>query len=277
MQDLRDRVAVVTGGANGIGLGLARRFLEEGMRVMIADVNQAELTRAVAMLRTFGQVTGKVVDVSNRGEMDALAQETLDQFGAVHVLCNNAGVGGFQRFGSTNIRTWEWVLGVNLWGVINGCSAFLPILQKQDQAHIINTASMAAFFNGPYHQPYNVSKAGVVALTEGLAREFAIDSPHISVSVLCPGQVATTISDDERNAPAGHVSRTLSDTDLQHIRDRVARSLEVGKSPEEVAQLCVEAIRDRRIYIFTHPEMLGILRARADHILEGRPGAVPIS
>lgn len=145
MKDLRGRVAVVTGGANGIGLGLAERFLQEGMKVVIADINEQDLARAEQSLAASGEVLAVTTDVSREDSVQSLADAAVARFGGVHVLCNNAGVGGTQRFDTVGQATWEWTIGVNLWGVVHGCRIFLPILAAQDEAYIVNTASMAGF------------------------------------------------------------------------------------------------------------------------------------
>jgi NAD(P)-dependent dehydrogenase (short-subunit alcohol dehydrogenase family) len=272
MQRLNGRVAVVTGAANGIGFGLARRFLAEGMKVVAADLNAEDLDRAVAELGAAGgEVLGVRTDVSDAASVQALADAAVARFGAAHVLCNNAGVGGFQRFGSTSLDTWRWIMGVNIWGPIHGCQAFLPILEAQDEAHIVNTASMAGFIYAPYNAPYNVTKAGVVALTEGLYREFATEKPHIGLSVLCPAFTATRIGDDERNAPAAHARRVDTDPDLEPMRQELNANLAAGKAPDEVADQVVRGIRARTLHIFTHPEWLGVIETRAQNILAGRP------
>lgn len=272
MEKLKGRVAVVTGGANGIGFGLARRFVEEGMKVVICDVNVEELNRAVSALTDAGgEVLGQRTDVSDAAQVQALADTAVAHFGAVHVLCNNAGVGGYQRFTSLTAESWQWQMGVNLWGPIHGCRIFLPILAAQDEAHIVNTSSMAGFIYPPYHQPYAVTRAGVVALSESLYREFELEKPHIGVSVLCPAFVKTRIADFERNAPPGHVHCSDSDPDLESFRDQVRAGLSTGKEPSEVADLVVQAMRERQLHIFTHPEWLGVIRARAEDIVAGKP------
>jgi len=276
MERLSGRVAVVTGGANGIGLGLARRFLSEGMKVVIADVNADDLDRATAELASHGEAIGHATDVADPGSVQALADAALDRFGAVHVLCNNAGVGGFQRFGATNLDTWNWILGVDLWGPILGCRTFLPILSAQDEAHIVNTASIAGFSYSPYNAPYNVAKAGVVALSEGLYRELAVEKPHVGVSVLCPGFTDTRIGDDERNAPAGHARRGATDPDLEPFRKTLVDGMAAGQSPDEVAEHVVRAIRTRAMHIFPQPEWMELIRDRTQNILAGRPVGQPV-
>jgi NAD(P)-dependent dehydrogenase (short-subunit alcohol dehydrogenase family) len=242
------------------------------MKLVLADVDDAALNAAAQEFTAAGcEVLTRHTDVSKAEEVQALADAAVARFGAVHILCNNAGVGGFQRFGLTSAVTWDWILGVNLWGPIHGCRIFLPILEQLDEAHIVNTASVAAVYQMPYHHPYNVSKAGVVALSEGLWREFAAEKPHIGVSVLLPAQVATTIANDERNAPAGHQRRSEADPGLEELRQFVNAGLDVGKSPAEVAELVLRAIQDRRLHIFTHPEWLAVVQQRADDIVAGAP------
>lgn len=263
MQTLNGRIAVVTGGANGIGLGLATRFLQEGMRVVIADNDEASLKRASESLAALGDVLAVRTDVSDASSVEALRDAAVARFGAVHVLCNNAGVGGLQRFSRTTLATWEWTLGVNLHGVVHGCNLFLPVLAAQDEAYIVNTASMAGFVTGPYMGPYYASKAGVVALSESLAAEFAVEYPHIGVSVLCPAYTATDIRHDERNAPAGHIPRSQTDPDLDERREATYRNIEGGIPTAEIADLVVRGMAARKTHLFPHPEWVGYFQQRA--------------
>ncbi|MEV0366825.1 SDR family NAD(P)-dependent oxidoreductase [Nocardia fusca] len=256
MRELKDRVAVVTGGANGIGKGLATRFLEEGMKVVVADNDPGDLEKAVTGLSALGEVLGILTDVADAASVQALADAAVDRFGAVHVLCNNAGVGGAQRFSTIPHATWEWTLGVNLWGVIHGCRIFQPILAAQGEAYIVNTASMSGFLTGGYLTPYNVSKAGVVSLSEGLAFEWATEYPHIGVAVLCPAYTATAIRHDERNAPPGHVPRAEADPTLINHQEKVNRTIEQGMPVSQIADMVVRGMAERKTHIFPHPEWL---------------------
>lgn len=272
MRDFQGRVAVITGGASGIGLALAHRLGAEGMKLVIADIDQLALQTAAAGLESAGhQVLAQRTDVSRAEEIQALADAAMARFGAVHLLCNNAGVGGFQRFETTGAATWEWVVGVNLWGVIHGCRIFLPILEQQDEAHIVNTASVAGIYSYAYLHPYNVAKAGVVALTEGMWREFAVTKPNVGLSVLLPASIATAITDDERNAPAGHVRRSEADPSLEEFRKMYVAGIAAGMSPAEVADIVVEGVRERRLHIFTHPETKAMVTMRAEDIAAGLP------
>jgi NAD(P)-dependent dehydrogenase (short-subunit alcohol dehydrogenase family) len=272
MRTFDGRAAVITGGASGIGLALARRLGAEGMKLVLADIDEPALAEATAQLEAAGhEVLACGTDVSRAEQVQVLADEAVDRFGAVHMLCNNAGIGGFQRFETTGAATWEWTLGVDLLGVIHGCRIFLPILARQDEAHIVNTASVAGVYSYPYLHPYNVAKAGVVALSEGLWRELATDKPQIGISVLLPGSVDTAIVRDERNAPAGHVSRSDADPGLAEFRKMYVAGIAAGKSPAEVAEIVLDGIRERRLHIFTHPEMIALVTMRAEDIAAGQP------
>jgi NAD(P)-dependent dehydrogenase (short-subunit alcohol dehydrogenase family) len=272
MREFKGRVAVITGGASGIGLALARRFGAEGMKLVIADVDEPALARAAAELEAAGyEVLAQRSDVSKAEDVQALADASVARFGAVHLLCNNAGVGGFQRFETTGAATWEWLIGVNLWGVVHGCRIFLPILDAQDEAHIVNTASVAGIYSYNYLHPYNAAKAAVVALTEGMWREFATDKPHIGMSVLLPASVDTAIVNDERNAPAGHVSRSEADPALAEFRKMYVAGIAAGKSPTEVAEITLAGIRERQLHIFSHPETRVLAAQRGEDIAAGAP------
>ena len=198
LRDLAGKVAVVTGGASGIGRALAARLSAEGMRVVIADVEAAALARAAAEL---GAV-GLMVDVADRASVDALAAAVTDRFGAVHVLCNNAGVASTAAIADMTADDWRWILGVNVWGVINGVAAFLPLLERnRDGGHIVNTASVAAFSVTPLHGAYCATKHAVIAFTETLALELEQSGSNVGVTALCPGPVSTNLGASSRNRP----------------------------------------------------------------------------
>ena len=249
MQDFAGRVAVVTGGASGIGLGLARRFGAEGMRVVIGDIEVAALDAAVAELAGAGvEVEGVVTDVSDPAQVQALADAAVARFGGVHVVCNNAGVGSGGLSWETTTETWEWVLGVNLWGVINGIRAFVPLLMQQDAGHIVNTASIAGLVAGPFMGPYNASKHAVVALSETLLHELAMSAAHVHVSVLCPGWVNTRIGESARNRPDRGEGGADLGAGLSLLQGVLAR----GMAPEAVAEQVLAAVRAERFWILTH-------------------------
>ena len=204
MRELRDKVAVVTGAASGIGRAMVDRFAAEGMRVVLADVEAPALEQAAEEVAARGaRVLAVPTDVSNAEAVEILAARTLETFGAVHLLCNNAGVVSAAPFWELPLADWAWVLGVNLWGVIHGCRTFVPrMLAQAGEAHVVNTASMAGLVSSPFNAIYNVAKHGVVTLSETLYFDLLLREAPIGVSVLCPGFVATRIIDADRNRPA---------------------------------------------------------------------------
>ena len=269
MKEFRDRVAVVTGGASGIGRALARRFAREGMKLVLADIEEPALEDAVKEFEAAGAETlGVVTDVTQAESVDALAKQTLERFGAVHIVCNNAGVFSGGLAWECSVADYEWVLGVNMWGVIHGVRSFVPILVEQDaESHIVNTASMAAVTTLPMSSAYHMSKHAVLALSECLYKELA--AQKVGVSVLCPEMVATNIADGERNRPAALVdaapaaSKTLVQ---QAIKEALAR----GLSPDVLAERTFEAIRAERFYILAEDTWRDACNARLDEIREGR-------
>lgn len=274
MKDFKDKVAVVTGGASGIGRGMAERFGEEGMKVVLADVEEQALKQAEAEFREQGfDVIGVLTDVSKPEELEKLADETLSAFGKVHVVCNNAGVAG--AWGPTwenTLDDWNWIMGVNLWGVIYGVRTFLPIMLKQEEeGHIVNTASLAGLMPG--QGIYGVTKQAVVALSESLYNELHLSNAKIGVSVLCPGWVNTNIADASRNRPA-ELAKTVGagvDDQRQQVVNEIVRNfLKNGLMPSEIARQVFEAIRDDQLYIITHPEMDFIFQERFDNIINRR-------
>jgi NAD(P)-dependent dehydrogenase (short-subunit alcohol dehydrogenase family) len=273
VKNLKDRVAVVTGGASGIGLALAERFAAEGMKVVIADIEAAALERAAEGLRRKAPaVLAARVDVSRADDVERLARETYQAFGAAHVLCNNAGVAVIGAVHEHTLADWQWVLGVNLWGVIHGVHAFLPrMLAGGDEGHIVNTASMAGLTTAPFMSVYDVSKHGVVALSESLYKEAQATGSPIGVSVVCPGLIDTNIMRSARNRPealaeagkAGPMAQTFG----QNLSDRLAG----GYPPSEVAEQVVRGIREQRFYIVpAQPEVKGNIAIRAQDLLELR-------
>jgi len=273
MDELAGRTAVVTGAASGIGRALAGRLAAEGMRVVLADVEAAALQVAADELQAGGgEVTAVVTDVANGGQVDALAAAADAAFGPVHVLCNNAGVGAGGLLSELTTADWQWVLGVNLWGVIHGIRAFLPgMLAHGGPAHIVNTASLAGHVAGPFMGPYSASKFAVVAISETLHHELAMTGAHVRVSVLCPGWVNTKIADSERNRPPALGGGRHGEPDPRaHLLRQV---LESGMPPAEVAELVLAAVRDERFWVFTHPDLQPAIEARWDAI---RTGANPV-
>jgi NAD(P)-dependent dehydrogenase (short-subunit alcohol dehydrogenase family) len=262
-KDLRGRTAVVTGGASGMGKGIAQCLIAEGMQVFIADVEESALGRTAADIGA----TGIHADVSNFESVLALARSVRERAGTVHVLCNNAGIGPMGRISDLLIEDWRWMMGVNLWGVIHGVQAFLPLLRANaDGGHIVNTASVGGLVTMPGLGAYAVSKYGVVALSETLAQELAAEGSRVGVTVLCPGPTRTNIKTSSRNRPAtlGH-GGGLTDVDLEKTEfGATARWLE----PEEVGRIVVTAMRQGELYAFTHPEQLNVVEARFAAILQ---------
>jgi len=274
MDDLRGKVAVVTGAASGIGFALSERFAAEGMGVVMADVEQAALSEAAEMLRTKGaDVLSVLTDVSKADQVEALAARAEEQFGAVHVVCNNAGVaGGGGPSWETALADWEWTLGVNLWGVIHGVRTFLPRMIAQGEGHMVNTASLAGLYTGGIGGPYSVSKYGVVALSESLYLSLQLQAPSIGISVLCPGWVNTRIGESDRNRPGGVDVSLKVDPMAQKARKGLLRVLEAGMAPAQVAEKVVRAIHDNVFYVLPHDdeEWIAPIRARMEDILERR-------
>jgi NAD(P)-dependent dehydrogenase (short-subunit alcohol dehydrogenase family) len=250
LREFDGRVAVVTGGASGIGYALAFAFAAEGMKVVIGDIEVPALDEAVGKLETSGaEVIGVVTDVSDAAQVQALADAAVARFGAIHIACNNAGVGAGGLSWEAPLSTWEWVLGVNLWGVIHGLRAFVPILMQQAQGYVVNTASIAGLVAGPFMAPYNASKHAVVALSETLYHEMAMMAPHVKVSVLCPGWVRTRIADSERNRPAGIAEDAAGEAVISGLLHTL---IDKGMSSDEVAVKVLAAIRAEQFWILPH-------------------------
>lgn len=270
MKTLRSRVAVVTGAASGIGLAMAERFAAEGMNVVLADVEEAALAAAERTLADRGAVTLAVrTDVARAADVEALAKATVDRFGAVHVLCNNAGVAGDgMTTWEQSVESWQWVLGVNLWGVVHGIRTFVPLMLAQgDEGHVVNTASMAGHLSMPFLAVYDATKHAVVTISESLHYELEMTGAPVRVSVLCPGFVRTNILDSGRNRPP-ELRDDAQRSEAAHAFQMTFRGfVESGKPPAEVAGCVVDAIRAERFWIFPHPEMLEAVRERNEGIV----------
>lgn len=258
--------AVVTGAASGIGLALAQRAAGGGMDVVLADVDESGLADAAASIGETADVGVLTVrcDVSDPDAVDALADAAYDRFGSVELLCNNAGVGGGGPVAELSRKDWEWVLGVNLWGVIHGVTTFLPrMLEAGTPGHVVNTASMAGFFATAGMAPYAVSKFGVVALSESMRAELV--GSEVGVSVLCPGWVSTRIHESERNRPAELMVERPPRAD--EMRDMIRQVIESGLPPAAVADLVFDAVQGDRFWVFTHPDMVRATTARQEEVL----------
>lgn len=282
MQNLKGKVAVVTGAANGIGFAIARRALEEGMQVVLAGVRESTLEAArKELLKISDSILVVPTDVSKAADVAALADKAFAHFGGVHLLVNNAGVGGGGPLASATLADWEWTLGVNLWGVIHGIHSFVPRMLKQGEpCHVVNTASVAGLLTYPGSGIYVASKHAVVALSETLQMEMQMAGLPLGVSALCPGFVRTKIMESARNRPQdlSNPPPTAPPSKEQlEAYERFKNAIENGMPPEEVAAQTFAAIREGRFYVLTHPEHNEQIRGRVENMLAGRnPVWVPL-
>jgi NAD(P)-dependent dehydrogenase (short-subunit alcohol dehydrogenase family) len=273
VRTFKDRVAVVTGAASGIGLALAERFAAEGMNVVMADVEASALATAAEGLRRKGAVIrAERVDVSRPEDVERLAVETYEAFGAAHVVCNNAGVAVIGAVHEHTLADWQWVINVNLWGVIHGVRAFLPrMLAGGDEGHIVNTASMAGLTTAQFMSVYDVTKHGVVALSESMYKEMAVTGAPIGVSVVCPGLIDTNIMRSSRNRPESLAETGKAGPFAQAFGQALSDRLATGYPPSEVAEQVVAGIREGRFYIVpAQPEVKNNIAVRAHDLLELR-------
>jgi NAD(P)-dependent dehydrogenase (short-subunit alcohol dehydrogenase family) len=261
LPDLNGKIAVVTGGASGIGRGIAAALVAEGAQVVIADIQRDAMEAAAAELGADGIQT----DVSDPASVDALARTVLDRYGAVHVVCNNAGIGPLAPVADLTLDDWRWMIGVNLWGVIHGVHTFLPVLKRnREGGHIVNTASMAGLVAGPRLGAYAAAKYGVVGLTEVLAAELAADNSRVGVSVLCPGTVHTNIGVSSRNRPADLPDAGFKDIDIELEDNPRYRWI----YPQDAGAVVVRAIKRGDLYALTHPDWYPMVAERHEAIAE---------
>jgi NADP-dependent 3-hydroxy acid dehydrogenase YdfG len=265
MKDFKDKVAVVTGAASGIGRGIANKCIKEGMKVVLADIKADPLSQVEKKMKEAGaNVISVVTDVSKADDVEALAEKTLDSFGEVHLLCNNAGVGVGNLLWEYKLADWKWVFGVNLWGVVHGIHYFIPIMLKQDnECHIVNTSSAAGLIPGSSTQGiYATTKHGVVALSEALYEELKQVKSKIRISVLCPGMVKTNIMYCEQDRPAGfgppgpNIDTQIEEFCTEYPQFEMqlkmfVRLFENGISPDKVGDIVFQAMRDNAFYILT--------------------------
>jgi NAD(P)-dependent dehydrogenase (short-subunit alcohol dehydrogenase family) len=270
MKDFKGKVAVITGAASGIGRGIAERCVKEGMKLVLADIDDESLAHAETELRRLGGTVLSVkTDVSKRSDVERLAQRSLDAFGQVHLLVNNAGIGAGGSPWEATWNDWEWVIGVNLWGVIHGVKVFTPLMLAQNvECHIVNTASAAGLVVGGASAPYSATKHAVVALSESLYLTLQQRNALVKVSVLCPGLVRTNIVDSERNRPAALKNEPVELTpEMRAGLEFFKAALDASMPPLQVADIVLEAIRNEQFYILTHPEWMEVIQMRVDDLL----------
>jgi NAD(P)-dependent dehydrogenase (short-subunit alcohol dehydrogenase family) len=251
--DVVGKVVVVTGAARGIGRGLARCFARAGMKVVLAGINHESLGRTVNELEATGaQVLGVRTDVAKLGDVEALAEATMDRFGGVHVLCNNAGVAVPGPLGSVSMEDWRWTLSTNLWGPIHGVQVFLPLMEKQGEGHISATASENGLYAVGSLAAYNVSKYGVVGLMTSLERDLRARGSSVRASVLCPGAVATDITTSMRNRSPESIAQHHETEQTKRFWEMVTDNVAHGMDPLDVGSIVLDAIQHDRFWIFTH-------------------------
>ena len=275
MQNFEGKVAVITGAASGIGLALTQKCLSLGMSVVMADIEEQVLNKVAEEIQASGEnnILTVPTDVSVLAAIEELAEKAINHFGAVHLLFNNAGVGGGGNSWESTQKDWDWVIGVNLWSVIYGVRVFTPIMINQDEeCHIVNTASVAGLVGGVTNAPYSVTKHGVVALTEHLYADLKNENTKVGASVLCPGFVNTNIIDSNRNRPT-HLENFAEPPPMteeqEGMRDMFKQVLEQGMQPHELADKVFEGIRADRLYLLTHTDFNDAIQNRANNITNG--------
>lgn len=273
MKDLNGKVAVITGGASGIGLGMARAFAGAGMKLVLADLDDAARDAAIAEFRAAGtDAVGMHCDVSVHEQVQALATLATDTYGGVHILCNNAGIGIPTATHPMKLSDWRWILDVDLYGPIYGVEVFLPIMEAQGEGHINSTSSMAGLFASGFMGAYNVAKHGVVALMATLARDLAGRKSPITASVLCPGPINTNISRHSVAYRPGRAKPKADSAGAGQAAAGIQKMLEEkGMNPDDVGTLVLNAVRSGQFWILTHPDMAKIItKQTAALAAEGR-------
>ena len=276
MKDLAGKVAVVTGAASGLGRAMALAFADEGMNVALGDV--------VDVSDTFAQVEAKgvsalalKVDVSKQEDVERFAQLVDRDLGGADLVCNNAGVSPLAAAWEGSLGDWQWIVGVNLWGVIHGVRSFVPRLMARGSGHVVNTASVAGLISPPGSAAYNVTKHAVVAYSETLYHDLRERGSAVGVSVLCPAYVPTGIADSERNRPAS-VEPSMKSRETLAREQMLKKAVASGRlSADDVARAVVQAVKEERFYVLTHPRIKGAIRARMEDILDDRAPRNPMS
>jgi NAD(P)-dependent dehydrogenase (short-subunit alcohol dehydrogenase family) len=280
MKDFSGKVAVITGAGSGFGREFARRGAALGMKLALADVQADALAATVSELQGQGaQVFGEVVDVSKAEDMERLAARTLEAFGGVHLVFNNAGVAVGGLAWESSVRDWEWVLGVNVWGVIHGVRVFTPIMLAQGgEGHIVNTASVAGLVNPQMMAVYNVSKHAVVSLSETLHHDLKLVGSAVGVSVLCPAFVPTGINASDRNRPADLANDAPPTASQAALKAQLDKAVTSGKiTAPQVAEMTFDAIREDRFYVITHDKMMPSIELRLQDVVQRRNPTDPFS
>ncbi len=269
MQDFAGKVAVVTGGASGIGLGMCRAFAARGMKLVIADLDDDARDAAVAAFRADGvEVVGQRCNVAELDAVEALAQTTIDTFGAVHVMCNNAGVGIPTSARRMKLEDWRWIIDVDLWGPIYGVKVFLPLIEEQGEGHINATSSMAGLISSGMMGAYNVAKHGVVALMAATERELRAKKSNVRASVLCPGPINTNISRHSvEYRPGGAKPKTDGDK-AGAMASNIQAALEQGMHPDDVGELVAGAIAEEKFWVLTHPRWAKAVQKQLDALVD---------
>jgi NAD(P)-dependent dehydrogenase (short-subunit alcohol dehydrogenase family) len=276
MKELKGKVAAVTGAASGLGRAMALAFADEGMHVALGDVSDTSEVLAEVQRKGVAALAMNL-DVSKAEEVEAFAQLIDKELGGAHVVCNNAGVSPLGAAWETSLGDWQWILGVNLWGVIHGVKSFVPRLIERNEGHVVNTASVAGIINPPGSGAYNVTKHAVVALSETLHHDLRERASAVGVSVLCPAYVPTGIADSERNRPTG-LEPTVKSTETLAREAMLKKAVASGRlSADDIARAVVRAVKEERFYILTHPRIKGAIGARMEDILQERTPRNPLA
>jgi NAD(P)-dependent dehydrogenase (short-subunit alcohol dehydrogenase family) len=276
MKDLKGKVAVVTGAASGLGRAMALAFADEGMHVALGDVADVSDTFAQVEAKGVSALALKV-DVSKQEDVERFAQLVDRDLGGADVVCNNAGVSPLGAAWEGSLGDWQWIVGVNLWGVIHGVRSFVPRLIARNAGHVVNTASVAGIITPPGSAAYNVTKHAVVAFSETLHHDLRERGCAVGVSVLCPAYVPTGIADSERNRPAG-VEPSAKSAAMLAREQMLKKAVASGRlSADDVARAVVQAVKEERFYILTHSRIKGAIRARMEDILDERAPRNPMA